>query len=70
MSEKVGLLDIVKSVLAAFFGVQSGKNRKRDFTHGKPLHFIIAGAILAIVFVLVVWGIVNLFLHYTMQAVH
>lgn len=30
------LLQMMHSVLAAAFGVQSGKNRARDFTHGKP----------------------------------
>jgi len=38
-----------KSVGAAFFGVQSNKNRERDFTQGKLSHFIIAGIIAAAV---------------------
>ena len=29
-------LQMLQSVLAAAFGVQSGKNRARDFSHGKP----------------------------------
>lgn len=47
----------VHSVAAAFFGVQNSKNRERDFTHGKPLHFIFigiamtAGLIAVIVFI-------------------
>ncbi len=32
------------SVLAAFFGVQSSRNRRRDFTHGRP--WVFAGAAL------------------------
>jgi len=58
--EKVGFLDVFKSVNAAFFGVQSGKNRERDFTRGKPSHYIIMGIIMTVVFVLVIWGVVKI----------
>ena len=51
---------VIISVLAAFFGVQSDKNRERDFKHGKPIHFIIAGLLLTLLFILVVWGVVKL----------
>ena len=60
--DKVGLLDVAKSVAAAFFGVQSSKNRERDFTHGKPVHYIINGLIATACFVLLMWGLVRLFL--------
>ena len=40
-----------KSVGAAFFGVQSDKNRERDFTTGKLSYFIIAGIIATLLFV-------------------
>ena len=43
---------MLQSVLAAAFGVQSGKNRARDFTHGKPSHFIVLGVGFTLVFVL------------------
>ena len=52
----------VASVLASFFGVQSSKNRQRDFTHGKASHFIIIGAIATVVFVLTIVLIVKLVL--------
>jgi uncharacterized membrane protein YhdT len=55
-------LQAIKSVLAAFIGVQSEANRERDFTQGKPSHFILAGLILTLVFILVLWGIVKLVL--------
>lgn len=45
------------SVMAAAFGGQSGRNRARDFSHGKPVHFIGVG--LTLVFVLLLAGIVN-----------
>jgi len=51
---KHGLWAVVKSALAAFVGVQSSENRKRDFEHGNPLAFIIAGVIGTIVFITVV----------------
>lgn len=54
-----GFLDTLKSVLAAFFGVQSNERRERDFTHGKPAHFIIIGLILTVVFILVVLAVVR-----------
>jgi hypothetical protein len=53
---------VVSSTLAAAFGVQSSRNRERDFTHGKPLHFIIAGIIFTVLFVVAMVVIVNLVL--------
>jgi len=41
----LSLLQVMGSVLAAGFGVQSKENKVRDFTRGKPLHFIIAGVV-------------------------
>ena len=54
---------MLHSVVAAAFGVQSGKNRSRDFSRGKPSHFIILGVLFTAVFVLVIFGIVKLVLH-------
>ena len=34
------LWEMLQSVLAAAIGVQSGKKRSRDFSRGKPSHFI------------------------------
>ena len=65
---KVGLLDVAKSVAAAFFGVQSNKNRERDFTHGKPVHYIIIGVVATACFVLLMWGLVKLFLAIVLEA--
>ena len=50
------------SLVAAAFGVQSGKNRARDFTHGKPSHFVILGVLFTAVFALMLFGIVKLVL--------
>ena len=53
---------VLSSGIAALFGVQSSKNRERDFTRGKPIHYIMVGLILTLVFVLSVWGVVKLVL--------
>lgn len=54
---------MVHSVLAAALGVQSGKNRTRDFTHGKPSHFVMLGVAFTVLFALVLFGIVKLVVH-------
>lgn len=56
--------EMLQSVLAAAFGVQSGKNRTRDFSRGKPSHFIILGVLFTAIFVLVLYGLVKLVLHF------
>jgi len=44
-------LSIAQSVLAAAFGVQSAKNRERDFSERRLRDFIIAGLVFAGLFV-------------------
>lgn len=56
------LWETVKSVNAAFIGVQSSKNRERDFTKGKASHFIVIGIIMTAAFVFVVLFAVKLVL--------
>jgi hypothetical protein len=53
---------IAQSVGAALLGVQSSKNRKRDFQTGKPMHFIIGGVIGTLVFIGVIVLIVQVLL--------
>jgi hypothetical protein len=57
------LWQTVGSVAASFFGVQSRGNRQRDFSRGKPLHFIIIGLLMTVAFVLVLWAAVRFALH-------
>jgi hypothetical protein len=52
--------DTFKSVGAAFFGVQSDKNREKDFKQGKFSYFIIAGLIAVILFITALVAIVSL----------
>ena len=56
---KVSLWAVTKSVFAAMFGVQSAKNRERDFTHGSARHYIIIGVIATILFILTLVTIVS-----------
>jgi len=51
---------VVLSVLGAAIGVQSGATRARDFAHGRPLVYVAAGILFAVVFVLLIYGIVQL----------
>ncbi|MCC7516957.1 MAG: DUF2970 domain-containing protein [Pseudomonadales bacterium] len=46
-----GLGAIVLSTLAAAFGVQSSKNRERDFGKGNIKVYIISGLIFTVVFI-------------------
>lgn len=59
---KPTLVDVLKSVLASFFGVQSDENRKRDFQHGNPAQFIIVGLVLTVLFIVGMILIVKLIL--------
>ncbi len=54
---------MIHSILAAAIGVQSGKNRSRDFSRGKPSHFIIMGVLFTALFVVVIISIVKLVLY-------
>ena len=62
--KKTGInpLRIAASVLAAGFGVQTGKNRERDFKEGKLIHFIVAGVLFTALFVATVYLVVSLVL--------
>jgi len=50
--QSLSFRQVVGSTLAAAFGVQSSRNRERDFTRGKPIHFIVAGIVFTVLFVL------------------
>lgn len=55
--------EMLQSILAAAFGVQSGKNRARDFSRGKPSHFIALGLMFTALFVVVLFALVQLVLY-------
>lgn len=60
--EKMGLWDIVRSVFAAGLGVQSSKNRERDFNQGNAKTFFFAGLIFTVIFIGGVYGVVQMVL--------
>lgn len=62
-NKQLTLRQMLQSVLAGALGVQSGKNRARDFSHGKPSQFIILGLGFTLLFVLVILGVVKLVLY-------
>ncbi|HED16784.1 MAG TPA: DUF2970 domain-containing protein [Gammaproteobacteria bacterium] len=64
-NQDVGFMQVVKSVLSGMFGVQSSKNRERDFTKGKPIHYVVVGLLFTAMFILTLVGVVKLVLHFT-----
>ncbi|MFA9461887.1 DUF2970 domain-containing protein [Thiohalorhabdus methylotrophus] len=56
------LPQVVGSVLAAMFGVQSRRNQERDFGSSSATPYILTGLIMTLLFVLGIWGLVQLIL--------
>ncbi|WP_340679334.1 DUF2970 domain-containing protein [Paraglaciecola sp.] len=56
-SKKPNILDIFKSVAASVFGVQSAKNRERDFQQQSIVPYIVVGVIFVM---LLIFGLVGL----------
>lgn len=56
-------LQMSSSILASFFGVQSDKNRIRDFTHGKAWQFIAIG----LLFTAIWYGAISLVVSYVLR---
>jgi hypothetical protein len=56
---KPTITQVFKSVLAAFIGVQSEDNRKKDFEHGSLSTYIIAGIIFTVLFVVAIIVLVS-----------
>jgi len=59
-SDALSLREVMGSVLAAGFGVQSKENKIRDFSHGRPLQFIITGVTFTIALLVALIVVVNL----------
>jgi hypothetical protein len=56
---KPGIFKVIASILAAGFGVQSSKNRERDFKQGKRSHYIIGGIVFTLIFIITLLIVVN-----------
>ena len=61
---KPTLWQVIGGVLAAGFGVQSEKNRLRDFQSGSPKTFIVVGIIGTILIILTLYTVVRLVLSF------
>lgn len=57
-SGKTNLLQVIGSVLMAGLGVQSRKNKERDFKQGSFEAFIIVGLVCTVLFVVTVASVV------------
>lgn len=55
-------VQVIGSVLAAAFGVQSTANRERDFKGGSATAYIVAGLIFTVLFILGLLTVVKLVL--------
>ena len=53
------LLDVTRSVMWAFLGVQKSKNHERDFKHGKASQYIIIGLIGVAIFITILVVVVK-----------
>lgn len=62
---KPNALQIIGSVLAAGFGVQSSKNRARDFKQGSFISYVIAGLIFTALFIFTLYSLVRYILAQT-----
>ena len=62
---KPNLLQVIWSVLAALFGVQSASNRERDFNRGKPGDYIAVYVVLVVALVVAVAVVVAMVLRST-----
>lgn len=51
----LSLREVIGSIFAAGIGVQSTRNRERDFTRGTARQYIVAGLIATVLFVLTVY---------------
>ena len=60
--ESLNPLHVMSSVLAAGLGVQSSKNRERDFKQGRAGVFIVAGIVFTLLFMGTVFTVVQLVL--------
>lgn len=58
--KKPSFLQVVGSVASAFVGIQSSKNKERDFTEGNFKAFVVVGLIFTLIFIASVYTMVQL----------
>lgn len=57
------VLEVVQSVLAGAFGVQTNEARKRDFRSASPMPYIIGGVVFTVLLIVTLVVVVNVVLH-------
>lgn len=57
--KRPGILSVLQSVFAAIFGIQSDKNREKDFEKGDASQFIVVGIVVVVIIMLTMVMIVN-----------
>ena len=62
-NQKPGVGSIILSTLAAAFGVQSSKNRERDFGKGNFKVYVVSGIIFTVLFILAVATLARFAIH-------
>ncbi|MEM9397400.1 MAG: DUF2970 domain-containing protein [Pseudomonadota bacterium] len=62
-AQKLSLSQLIASALAAGLGVQSSKNRERDFKQGRAPVFIVTGVVFTLIFIGSVFSVVTLVLN-------
>lgn len=62
--ESLALWEVFQGILAMFIGVQSEKNRERQFKYGKLHQFIIVGIIITALFLIHIVLLVKFVLHW------
>ena len=61
--ERQSLGSVIRSVSASMFGVQSSSKHEEDFVKGDATTYIVVGLVATLLFVLAVWGVVQLVVH-------
>ena len=60
--DKPSIFQVIGSVVAAAFGVQSSANRERDFTGNSAKPYILAGIVFTILLIVAIISVVRLVL--------
>lgn len=62
VDHKPSIFQVIGSVVAAAFGVQTAANRERDFKGGSATPYLVAGVIFTLLLILGIVGVVKLVL--------
>ncbi|MFT5163690.1 MAG: hypothetical protein ACI9FJ_002287 [Alteromonadaceae bacterium] len=59
-NSKAPISQVISSVFAAMLGVQSDKNRKKDFAASNPKVYVYVGVIFTVLLVISIFGVVSM----------